>query len=177
MTRDAQGGATLLVALILVALLTVGAAATLRFTTSGLRVAVNEELRSDAMQNAQSLVDAVLAAPANLALTYGVGAANCVTGVADCNGDGSDGAGDYNTLVVDSGDAARIFEREDSSGAIRMRRLGPEASTPPRGVGYSAVRFQSSFLQVESSYDGTAGGWGRAAVTEGIAVIVPQYGG
>lgn len=176
MSRSRQHGATLLVALILITLLTVGAAATLRFTTSGLRVAVNEELRSDALQSAQSMVDAVLASPANLTLTYGVGEANCITGVADCNGDGT-AAGDHNLLVLDSTDAARIFARADSSGAIRMRRLGPEASTPPRGVGYSAVRFQSSFLQVESSYDGTAGGWGRAAVTEGIAVIVPQYGG
>ena len=176
MNRHLQGGATLLIALVLITLLTVGAAATLRFTTSGLRVAVNEELRADALQNAQSLVDAVLSAPANLTLTYGPGHANCITGISDCNGDGT-GDGDHNTLVVDSGDADTIFAREDSSGSIRMRRLGPEASTPPRGVGYSAVRFQSSFLQVESSYDGTAGGWGRAAVTEGIAVIIPQYGG
>jgi hypothetical protein len=172
-----QRGATLLIALILVGLLTVAAAATLRFTTSGLRVAVNEELRSDALQNAQSLVDAVLTSPANLALSYGVGDANCITGITDCNGDGNAGAGDHNTLVVDSADAGRIFERADSSGSIRMRRLGPDVSTPPRGVGYSAVRFQSSFLQVESDYDGTPGGWGRAGVTEGIAVIVPQYGG
>lgn len=175
MSGAGQHGATLLIALILITLLTVGAAATLRFTTAGLRVAVNEELRSDALQNAQSMVDAVLASPANLDLTYGVGEANCIAGITDCNGDGT-AAGDHNRLMLASSDAARIFARADSSGAIRMRRLGPAVSTPPRGVGYSAVRFQSSFLQVESSYDGTAGGWGRAAVTEGVAVIVPRYG-
>jgi Tfp pilus assembly protein PilX len=163
-----QGGATLLIALVLMALLTLGAAATLRFSTSGLRVAVNEELRADALQKAQSLVDAVLAVPANLALTTAVDETNCVAGVEGCS---------HNTLVLSDASALRIFERADSSGSVRVRRLGPDASTPPRGVGYSAVRFQASFLQVESGYDGTAGGWGSAAVTEGVAVIIPQYGG
>lgn len=168
MTRREQGGATLLIALVLMALLTIGAAATLRFSTSGLRVAVNEELRADALQNAQSLVDAVLAVPANIALTAAVDETNCVAGVEGCS---------HNTLVLSDAHALRIFERSDSSGSVLVRRLGPDASTPPRGAGYSAVRFQASFLQVESSYDGTAGGWGSAAVTEGVAVIIPQYGG
>lgn len=168
MRRRGQGGATLLIALVLMALLTLGAMATLRFSTSGLRVAVNEELRADALQQAQSLVDAVLAVPANLALTFGVDETNCVAGVAGCS---------HNTLVLSDANALRIFERADSSGSVLVRRLGPDASTPPRGVGYSAVRFQASFLQVEGAYDGTAGGWGSAAVTEGIAVIIPQYGG
>lgn len=168
MMRQTQGGATLLIALVLVALLTVGAAATLRFSTSGLRVVVNEELRSDALQNAQSLVDAVLAVPGNIALSLGVDETNCVAGVSGC---------DQNTLILDDAKAQTIFKREDSVGSVLVRRLGPNASTPPRGAGYSAVRFQASFLQVESSYDGTAGGWGRSAVNEGIAVIIPQYGG
>lgn len=163
-----EGGATLLIALVLMALVTVGAAATLRFSTSGLRVAVNEELRADALQNAQSLVDAVLAVPANVTLDGAVDQTHCVAGVTGCT---------YNTLVLDDAHAAKIFARPDSVGSVLVRRLGPEASTPPRGAGYSAVRFQASFLQVEASYDGTAGGWGSAAVTEGVAVIVPYYGG
>lgn len=168
MTGRTQAGATLLIALVLMALLTLGAMATLRFSTSGLRVAVNEELRADALQNAQSLVDAVLAVPANVSLALGVDETNCVAGVSGCT---------YNTLVLQDTDAELIFQRPDSSGSVVVRRLNPDASTPPRGVGYSAVRFQSAFLQVESGYDGTAGGWGSAAVTEGVAVIVPQYGG
>lgn len=167
MSGHRERGATLLIALVLMTLLTIGAAATLRFSTSGLRVAVNEELRSDALQSAQSLVDAVLVVPANLALTYGVEETNCVAGVSGC---------DHNTLVFDTAKATTIFSRSDSIGSIVVRRLNPAASTPPRGAGYSAVRFQASFLQVESSYDGTAGGWGLAAVNEGIAVVVPYYG-
>lgn len=169
MSGRREGGATLLIALVLMALLTIGAAATLRFSTAGLRVAVNEELRSDALQSAQSLVDAILVVPANLGLTYGIGETNCVAGVTDPDCD-------HQTLVFDSSKAATIFERTDSTGSIIVRRLSPAASTPPRGAGYSAVRFQASFLQVESSYDGTAGGWGHAAVNEGVAVVIPYYG-
>jgi hypothetical protein len=167
MNRHRERGATLLIALVLMALLTIGAAATLRFSTSGLRVAVNEELRSDALQSAQSLIDAILVVPTNLMLTYGIGETNCVAGVSGC---------DHQTLVFDTAKAVTIFDRPDSTGSIIVRRLSPEASTPPRGAGYSAVRFQASFLQVESSYDGTLGGWGRAATNEGVAVVIPYYG-
>jgi len=169
MTRRAQGGATLLIALVLVALLTIGAAATLRFSTSGLRVAVNEELRSDAFQRAQSLVDGVLAVATNLAVTAAVGETNCVDGISGCN---------YNTLVLHDYAGANVTAAQLASwdSRVLLRRIGPETSTPPRSTGYSAVRFQASFLQVESGYDGTSDGWGQAALNEGVAVIVPQYG-
>ena len=169
MSRHTQGGATLLIALVLMALLTVGAAATLRFTTSGLRVAVNEELRSDAFQRAQSLVDGVLAVPGNLNLEAAIDETNCVAGIAGCT---------YSTLVLRDYAGANVTATQLASwdSRVLLRRIGPETSTPPRSTGYSAVRFESAFLQVESGYDGTADGWGRAALNEGIAVIVPQYG-
>lgn len=169
MSRHAQGGATLLIALVLMALLTVGAAATLRFTTSGLRVAVNEELRSDAFQRAQSLVDGVLAVPSNLNLDSAIDETNCVAGIAGCT---------YNTLVLRDYAGATVTATQLASwdSRVLLRRIAPEVSTPPRSTGYSVVRFDAAFLQVESGYDGTPDGWGRAALNEGIAVIVPQYG-
>lgn len=168
--RRAQGGATLLIALVLIALLTVGAAATLRFSASGLRVAVNEELRSDAFQRAQSLVDGVLAVPQNLVVTLALGETNCVEGVAGC---------DRNDLVLHDFAGGEVTASQLGSwdSRVRLRRIGPETSTPPRATGYSAVRFQAAYLQVESGYDGTADGWGQAATNEGVTVIVPMPGG
>lgn len=168
--RPNQRGAALLTALVLMALLTVVAASTLRFSSSGLRMAVNEELRSDAFQNAQSLVDAALAVPGNLMVTLGVGETNCVAGVSGC---------DDSTLVLRDGSGVEVTASQlaASGSAIQVRRINPDVSTPPRNTGYSAVRFQASFLQVESAYDGTAGGWGQASVNEGVTVIVPVYGG
>ena len=169
MSRPAQGGATLLIALVLITLLTVGAAATLRFTTSGLRVAVNEELRSDAFQRAQSLVDGVVAVSGNLNLEAAIDETNCVAGIGGCT---------YNTLVLRDYAGANVTATQLASwdSRVLLRRIAPETSTPPRSTGYSAVRFEAAFLQVESGYDGTADGWGRAALTEGVALIVPQYG-
>lgn len=165
-----ERGAALLMALVLMALLTVVAASTLRVSSTGLRVAVNEELRSDAFQNAQSLVDAVLAVPANLTITLAVDETNCVAGMTGC---------DRTTLVLRDGQGAAVTSAQlaDSGSAVRVRRVDPETSTPPRNTGYSAVRFQASYLQVESGYDGTAGGWGRSGLNEGVTVIVPVLGG
>lgn len=167
----AQRGAALLVALIVMALLSVLAASVVRFSIAGLRVAVNEELRTDAFQRAQSLVDMALAVPANLMVTGQVGDTNCVDGVAGCT---------RNTLLLyyaEGGAAVTDDELASNGDSIRVRRIGPEASTPPRGTGYSAIRFQAGFLELESGYDGVDAGWGRAALNEGVTVIVPQYGG
>lgn len=166
----AEQGAALLMALVLMALLTVVAASTLRFSASGLRVAVNEELRSDAFQNAQSLVDAVLAVPGNLMITSAVDQTNCVAGISGC---------DANLLVLRDGGGAVVTAGQlaNSGSAVRVRRISPEVSTPPRNTGYSAVRFQASYLQVEGRYDGTAAGWGQAGLNEGVTVIVPIHGG
>jgi type II secretory pathway pseudopilin PulG len=173
MSRSRRGtqGAALLVALIVMAVLSVLAASVVRFSIAGLRVAVNEELRTDAFQRAQSLVDMALAVPQNLMINGQVGDINCVAGVSGCT---------LNTLQLyyATGGAAVTGTDLDSNGdSIRLTRIGPEVSPPPRGTGYSAIRFQAGYLEVESGYDGVDAGWGRAALNEGVTVIVPQYGG
>lgn len=173
MNRAAVGqrGAALLIALIVMAMLSVLAASVVRFSMAGLRVAVNEELRTDAFQRAQSLVDMALSAPGNLMVTGQVGDTNCVSGVSGCT---------RNTLQLYyaiGGAAVTASELASNGDSIRLTRIGPEVSTPPRGTGYSAVRFQAGYLEVESGYDGVDAGWGRAAINEGVTIIVPQYGG
>lgn len=168
--RGTERGAVLLVALVLMAVITVLAASIVRFSLSGLRVAVNEELRSDAFQNAQSLVDATLAVPQNLLINSAVGSTNCVSGVSGCT---------TNTLVLhdNAGNVVTSSNLADSGSSIRVRRIAPDVATPPRNTGYSAVKFEASFLEVDGGYDGTAGGWGKAHVSEGVTAIVPNYGG
>lgn len=163
-------GAALMVALVLMAVLTVLGASVVRFSIIGLRVAVNEELRADAFQRAQSLVDMVLAVPQNLMISGQPGDTNCVAGAEGCS---------KNTLRVYYGGSTAMTATDlaTNGDAVRLTRLGPETSTPPRGTGYSAVRFQAGYLEVQTGYDGTDAGWGQAAVNEGVTVIVPQYGG
>jgi Tfp pilus assembly protein PilX len=168
--RRGAGGAALLVALIIMAVLSVVAASVVRFSIAGLRVAVNEELRTDAFQRAQSLVDMALAVPQNLVISGQVGDTNCVAGVSGCT---------RNTLKLyyTAGVEVTATELDSNGDSIRLTRIGPEASTPPRGTGYSATRFQAGYLEVEGGYDGVEAGWGRAALNEGVTAIVPQYGG
>jgi Tfp pilus assembly protein PilX len=164
----AEQGAVLLIALVLMGIITIVAASVVRFSVSGMRVAVNEELRSDAFQNAQSLVDAVLAVPQNLMIDQPVGATNCVAGISGCTS---------NALVLHDNTGATVTAANltDSGSMVQVRRIAPDVSTPPRGTGYSVVRFQASFLQIESGYDGTSAGWGRAQLSEGVTAIVPMY--
>jgi len=167
----AQRGAALLVALVVMAVVSVLAASVVRFSIAGLRVAVNEELRTDAFQRAQSLVDMALSVPQNLMIDGQVGDTNCVAGVSGC---------DRNTLQLYyaiGGAAVTSTDLEGNGDSIQLTRIGPEVSTPPRGTGYSAIRFQAGYLEVQSGYDGVDAGWGRAALNEGVTVIVPQYGG
>lgn len=165
-----ERGAALLVALVVMAVLSVLAASVVRFSIAGLRVAVNEELRADAFQRAQSLVDMALAVPQNLMIDGVVGDTNCVNGVPGCT---------RNTLTLyyaTGGSAVTASELASNGDSIRVTRIGPETSTPPRGTGYSAIRFQAGYLEVESGYDGVDASWGQAALTEGVTAIVPQYG-
>ena len=166
----AERGAALLIALILMAVLSVLAASVLRFSIAGLRVAVSEELRIDAFQRAQSLVDMVLSVPQNLQATGAIGDTNCVAGVSGCT---------RNTLRLYytlGGAAATSAEMASYGDSVRLTRIGPEGSAPPRGTGYSAIHFQAGYLEIESGYEGVDAGWGRAVLTEGVTVVVPQYG-
>lgn len=168
--RRRQDGAVLLVALVVLGLMTLAASSAVRFSMAGMRAAVNEELRVDAFQNAQSLVDAVLAEPANLVVTMKLDETNCVPGIGGC---------DWNSLRLTDADGVAVTstQLEDSGSTVLLRRIGPEVSTPPRNTGYSAVRFQAAHLEVYGEYDGTEGGWGRAELEEGIVAIVPMLGG
>jgi len=166
----AQGGAVLLVALVVLGMITLLASSAVRFSMAGLRAAVNEELRVDAFQNAQSLVDAVLAEPANLVITMKLDETNCVPGVDGCS---------WNTLILTDANGTPISstQLENSGSHVVLRRIRPEVSTPPRNTGYSAVRFQAAHLEIQGEYDGTAAGWGRAELEEGVIAIVPMLGG
>jgi hypothetical protein len=163
-----QRGATLFVALVLLLLVSILAASSVRSSMAGLRSAVAEQLRAEALQKAQSLVDAVLGAPANTAVTAAAGDLNCLPNVPGCT---------RNSLqLVDAPE-----DPEAAGISVKVRRIEPRPgvllAAPPRGTGYSAVKFQAAHFQVESRYDETSAGHGRAELSEGAVVIVPAPNG
>lgn len=150
--------------LLLLMLVSVIATAGVRLSAASVRSAVNEQLRSDAFQRAQNLVDGVLAQPANTTLRSLPGQRNCLTG---------DAAVECNRHALQLEPAPQAEDVSGGSIRVRVARLDPELTLPPRGTGYSVTRFQAGQLEVEAQYDQVAMGWGRAAVREGVAVIVP----
>jgi hypothetical protein len=158
--RQTQSGAALFVALVMLVLMTALAMSATRFSMLGLRSAVNEELRVDAFQNAQSLIDLTLAVPDNTAVVGAVGSANCLPAMTDSDCTRNSIATPGSTL-------------DPGTVAIKVRRLAPELAPPPRGTGFSAVKFAGAQMQVESRYDGTPSGWGRDQLREGVAIILP----
>lgn len=163
-----QDGAALLIGLIVLMLITLLAVSGVRLSTGGLRSAVNEELRVDAFHRAQSLIDGTLSIPANTAVVGAVDERNCLPSMSGCA---------RNTAALPSMPVEGYAPLVQSGTQVAVRRLGPEQTPPPRNSGYSAVKFNAAHMQVESKYDETGSGWGRAALDEGVAVIVPMPGG
>lgn len=163
---QAQRGAALLVGLALLLVVTILATSSVRFSMNSLRGAVNEELRVDAFHRAQSLIDATLTRTGNTAVIGKAGDTNCLPAMSGCN---------RNTLTLPEATDEMLAELSASEVAVTVRRLGPEFLPPPRTSGYSAVKFRSAHLQVESRYDQTADGYGRAELAEGVAVVVPFH--
>lgn len=168
MNQDRQTGAALLVALVVLMLITLLAVSGVRLSMGGLRGAVNEELRVDAFHRAQSLVEGTLAISDNTAVAGAVGELNCLPTMGSCARN--------NLALPDT--AAEAYPLLVASGiTVAVQRLAPEQAPPPRAVGYSAVKFQSAVMEVQSRYDETSVGWGQASLNEGVVVIIPMPGG
>lgn len=158
----------MLVALVVLTLITLLAVSGVRLSMGGLRGAVNEELRVDASHRAQSLIEGTLAIADNTAVAGAVDELNCLPAMTSCARN--------DLLLPDT--AAEAYPLLVASGTtVAVQRLAPEQAPPPRTVGYSAVKFQAAVMEVQSRYDETSAGWGRAALDEGLVVILPMPGG
>jgi hypothetical protein len=160
---DAERGAALVTALVFLIVITLLSVASMRSSTVGVRMALNEEARFAAAQTAQALTEAIIAAPANTAVYGGPGFANCTAGEAACD--------IYNiTLPSPSLDA------EVAAGHLtgRVERLTPADKPPPRAVESSLDKFSAATFQVTATYDRTDAGLGRAQVTEGLLILVSK---
>lgn len=159
--RPRQDGVALMISLVMLVVITLVALTAIRFSTVGLRTAVNEEMRVDAFEQAQSLVDAIIGVDDNFDTTLALDQTNCLAGISGCS---------RNTLAVPEPYQSRI-----AAGEMRtmVRRIAPESGPMPRGVGESsAVILQGSYFQVESDYNPLTSTFdstrGRAQLIEGV---------
>lgn len=161
-----QRGVALAVALILLVVLTLLALSGVRLSTMELRMALNDELRIDAFEQAQSLVDGTVRVFSNTPI-LAPGLVRCarnVTGV--CTGTTLSLPASLASDVANSSVDVNVF----------IQRVPPQNAEPPVGTGFSLTSFDAAYMQVTGQWDKNSQGLGMARINEGIAVVYGAAG-
>ena len=155
-----QRGVVLAVGLIILLLLTVLGIAAMRGSIFELQMARNEEARLSAFERAQSVIDAVIARPANLKGGE-PGEPSCNGNVTGC--DHADVTMDDELLEAPHG------ERTQARVTYRYCR-----GKVPRRLNVSEDEFDGAWFSVEGTYDGSEDRLGRSALDQGVLVLMRQ---
>lgn len=164
MKRFSSGnrGVALISALVFLIIITALALAAMRSSTLELRMSVNDEFATTAMQVATGVAEAVSATPGSTPVIGDVG-------YRICNGTSPSDEVECNdttlTLPADAIPPAGTFW-------VGVERLGSESRPPPRGVGSSLEQFGAAAFRVHSRYVDPQGN--RADAYEGVLVLVPR---
>lgn len=160
-----QRGAALVTALIVMLIILLLATTAARFSTSSLRQAINEEIRTAANLTAQSVVDGALLDGANVAVRGTSGDSNCTPNYGEtCT---------RNEINLPS-DA---FGADVLAGSIkfRSRRGFPALIPPPRGMETSTRAFDAAPFELNATFNKSSENLGQAEVHEGLILLVPKY--
>ena len=152
-TPHHQAGAVLIVALIMLASLTMIAVAGVDSSSMGLRIARNVEEQSNAFQTAQAGLDVVMSDSDNLPMT---GPLNQVVAVTL--------SGSPFTADVSAGESI----------AAQAERT-TDCALPPRiGSGTSMLAYSAFSFRVGADVDRVATGRGRSSLSQGYLVLGPK---
>lgn len=157
---ESQGGAVLLVSLLVLLLLAVIGTALGRSSLLQLQMAGNDEANTAAFQQALALVDAVLAEEAGMPVRGGLGYRVCLLG-------SRDPACDETSLSVDGPPA------EAGESSAHVTRVGPlQARLPIMNEQWasSSVAYRGAKFEVSASFTGSARSPGRASLAQGVLV-------
>lgn len=163
--QNNQRGAALITALIFLIIITMLSLSSMRSSMMELKQAGNDEIRSAAFQNAQTLVDAVLDTPSAMAVVGGVGFRSCSADIAGAS---------CNTTTMTLPDSLYAAELADQSITIIVERLGPTFRPPPRGLGTSARMLTAAAFQIDARFMRGDQGEGHSEITQGMLVVVPK---
>jgi hypothetical protein len=155
----AQRGVALAVALILLVVMTLMVLSGVRMSSNELRMSMNDEIRVNAFEQAQSLVDTVIRDFSNTPVL--------ADGEVLCLNE-SDAMCDDDDLKLPAG---THYDEDDDTINVMITRIPPQSAPPPVGSGFSADKFASAQHQVIGKYDRNATGQGGARVREGLAIV------
>lgn len=168
MSRSAfsiQRGVALPVALILLVVITLLALSGIRLSTMELRMALNDELRINSFEQAQSVVDSTVRNFNNTPIL--------ADNVTICARAAPPLCTDVSVTLPPG-----VYDTELAKEWINViiRGIPPLNAEPPVGTGYSLANFDAAYLQVTGIYDRNLDGLGRTTINEGIAVVYGQAG-
>jgi PilX N-terminal len=173
-----QSGAALVVALLILIVITALSLAAMRSSTMQLQMASNDEHRMDAFQTAQAAIDYVISirtdpvSPENyFPVIGGAGYALCTA----CPGSGYPcfprlPENQSCTVSTVSLPAPPFSDYSQ----VQVLRLPPDLRPPPRGTETSIEKFDAATFQVDSVYDQSAAGRGKAELVQGYIILVPK---
>lgn len=160
-----QSGAALAVALILLVVITLLGITAMRSTTMELTMAGNQQMRMEAIERTQSIIDGAFSKTSNFVVTGGAGYTNCTANVpaTEC---------DEQAVALPS---EPIFSSTVTTAiTAKIERQDPPVIAAPRGLGSSITAFDAVPFSVEAKYDETSLGAGRAEVVQGVIILVPK---
>lgn len=166
-THRKQQGAALLTALAFLIIITLLSINAIRTSTLELTMASNEQASTEAVQSAQSAIDALIA-PINFPVTpHYVGCYNYTSGASDASECTA-----FDTLP----DTVTTLPHPPVTAAtnkVRIR-LESDGSFICRACESSASLFDGAVFTIESRYDNTSNRGGRAEIDEGFLMLIPK---
>jgi len=167
-----QDGIALATALIFLIVITVLGLATVRMSTTELRLSRNEQLRVQSLETSQAIVDAVITDPGNTPVRAGSEYTICFDS-GDAGGQKSCPAENAGlNLDPDGGDTPpELFSKGVYA---EVQRLEPELTPAPGRLMTSLDKFSTAAFSVRGQYSRTQAGLGSADIEQGLIKLVPQ---
>jgi hypothetical protein len=151
-----QGGVALITALVLLVVITILSLAAIRSGTQELRMAANQEARTDAFQTAVAVIDGIIETPGNLAVAGGAGSLVTVT---------LPNVAPFSDPLVETHPSV-VLQNPDGS--------------PPRNIGTSIDKFGAATFAIDARSDIFSDTTtakllrSHARVGQGFMVLVPK---
>jgi hypothetical protein len=162
-----EQGTTLIIAMVFLLMMTLFGVGTMGTSNLNLLMANNEQLRIEAIQRSQSLIDSMINESENLAVVGGVGYTICAVSHVSSDCDISSIALPSMITAVDSGETIDY----------RAIRKGPETSAAPafgEDDASSASFYKVAFYELQASYDGANLSRGRSQIAQGLMILIPD---
>jgi hypothetical protein len=161
-TQHKQSGAVMMISAVMLIVIGMLTMSLMSMSRMQVHMAMNEEMRINAIQSAKSSNEAIIGNPSTTPVVGGVGYKLCSTNMSGC---------DQYTLLMPTDEMAALITNDFLSAIVF--RAEPLFRNPPRGTDWSLDKFTSTTFTVQSTFDRTEDGQGNSSINEGLIVMLP----